>query len=205
MSHLALLALVTGAALATVSLAPTAEARALPRSTVKARETFFGGANVDRRGHVRDNRVIVSWFGIASLAVSFKGRVVLLDNFVNNYGPTDCPPSSDPQRYVPTSYRQLAALRPAAIFVGHEHFDHLCRVGELIARTGAKLVGLPQACKLAADELASYRGKQRGLRCAATLSSFSPFGKTRELRPLGRRLKMTVIRNLHSSQLPARS
>ena len=54
-------------------------AGALPASTVEARETFFGAANVNRTGEIRDDRVIVTWFGVASLAVSLDGRVVLLD------------------------------------------------------------------------------------------------------------------------------
>lgn len=194
--------LAAAVAVASLVLGAQPAAGALSRSTVKAREGFFGAANVDRAGRVRRDRVIVTWFGVASLAASFRGHVVLLDSFINNTGPGNCGaggatgPSAP--RYVPTSYARLAALRPEAIFIGHGHFDHECRTGELIARTGAKLVGLPQHCAQAAAQAAEYRGKQRGLRCLPTLSSFSPFGAAREIRPLGSAVPITVVRNVHS-------
>ena len=199
-------ALIVAATLGVAALALSAQpaAGAAPRSTVKARKAFFGSANVDRGGRVRKDRVIVTWFGIASLAGSFNGRVVLLDTFINNSGPGNCSPGGNPgppvQPYVRTSYDQLAALRPRAIFIGHGHYDHLCRTGELIARTGAKLVGLPQHCAQAATQAAEYPGSQRGLRCVPTLSSFSPFGASREIRPLGSTVPITVIRHVHSGR-----
>ena len=171
-------------------LAGPAEAR-LPKRTIQAREAFFGAANVDRAGKVRRDRVILSWFGVASFAAALDGKVVLLDTYLNNYGPADCPAQPDVQRYVPADYADLIALRPQAIFIGHEHFDHQCRSGEIASRTGARLVGLPQACAVA-------RGEVPGVRCVPTLGSLSGFGTRREIRPLGRRVPVTVIRNLHS-------
>src|SRR5829696_6166288 len=55
----------------------------LPAATVAARERFFGAGAVDRAGRVRRDRVILSWFGVSSLAAAFRGHVVLLDTFVN--------------------------------------------------------------------------------------------------------------------------
>jgi hypothetical protein len=196
-------AFLAGAAAAAVlaTTAPLATA-ALPRSTAKARAKFFGAANVDRAGRVRSDRVILTWFGVASLAASFRGHVVLLDTFINNTGPGNCSLGTAPgprvPRYVPTSYAKLAVLRPEAIFIGHGHYDHECRTGELIARTGAKLVGLPQHCALAAAQAAAYRGSQRPFRCVPTVSSFSPFGASAAIRPLGRGVPITVIRHVHS-------
>src|SRR3954471_6049136 len=110
------------------STADRAPAR-LPAATVAARERFFGAAAVDHAGHVRRDRVILSWFGVSSLAASFRGHVVLLDSFVNGTPRDGCtgrrPPP--PSGYVPACYDDLAALRPEAIFIGHEHFDHACR------------------------------------------------------------------------------
>jgi hypothetical protein len=186
----ALLAVLALAAM--LPLAGPAEAR-LPKRTIEAREAFFGAANVDGRGHVRRDRVILSWFGVASFAAAFDGKVVLLDTYVNNYGPADCPPQADSQRYVPADYDDLVALRPEAIFIGHEHFDHQCRSGELLTRTGARLVGLPQACSIARSEAPG-----RKVRCVPTLGGLSDFGTRREIRPLGKRVPVTVIRNLHS-------
>ncbi|MEA2420188.1 MAG: hypothetical protein QOE60_2394 [Thermoleophilaceae bacterium] len=173
-------------------LAGPAEAR-LPKRTIEAREAFFGAANVDKRGEVRRDRVILSWFGVASFAAALDGKVVLLDTYLNNYGPTDCPPQPTAQRYVPAGYDDLIALRPEAIFIGHEHFDHQCRSGEIASRTGARLVGLPQACAVAKAEAPGKR-----IRCVPTLGSLSDFGTKREIRPLGARVPVTVIRNLHS-------
>jgi hypothetical protein len=173
-------------------LAIPAEAR-LPKRTIEAREAFFGTANVNGRGQVRRDRVILSWFGVASFAAALEGKVVLLDTYLNNYGPLDCPAQPNDQRYVPADYDDLIALRPRAIFIGHEHFDHQCRSGELVTRTGARLVGLPQACALARSEAPG-----RKVRCVPTLGALSGFGTKREIRPLGRSVPVTVIRNLHS-------
>jgi hypothetical protein len=178
------------ALVAVLLLAGTAEAR-LPKRTIQAREAFFGAANVDEGGKVRRDRVILAWFGVASFAAALDGNVVLLDTYINNYGPADCPPQPTDQRYVPAGYDDLIALKPEAIFIGHEHFDHQCRSGEIAKRTGARLVGLPQACVVA-------RAEVPGVRCVPTLGSLSDFGTKREIRPLGRRVPVTVIRNLHS-------
>jgi hypothetical protein len=183
--------MVFGLAALLLLVAP-AEAR-LPKRTIQAREAFFGAMNVDKRGQVRRDRVILSWFGVASFAAALDGKVVLLDTYLNNYGPTDCPAQPTDQRYVPADYDDLIALKPEAIFIGHEHFDHQCRSGEIATRTGASLVGLPQACALARSEVPGKR-----VRCVPTLGSLSDFGTQREIRPLGRRVPVTVIRNLHS-------
>ena len=47
---------------------------------VKARQHFFGAENVNEKtGKVREDRVIFSWFGVASFAVAARGRVFFLD------------------------------------------------------------------------------------------------------------------------------
>jgi hypothetical protein len=45
----------------------------LAAETVAARQAFFGTENVDDLGYVRADEVIASWFGVASVAVSFDG------------------------------------------------------------------------------------------------------------------------------------
>src|SRR4051794_7637118 len=198
-----------GAAGATApARAPSADHRAparLPATTVAARQRFFGAAAVDRAGHVRRDRVILSWFGVSSLAASFRGHVVLLDTFVNGTPRDGCTGRRPPQpsRYVPAGYDDLAALRPEAIFIGHEHFDHACRTGELLVRTGATLVGLPQACDAATAQARAYAGRRARIRCVRTLGRSSPIGARRELRPLGTAVPVTVVRNLHSGPASA--
>ena len=68
---------------AVLALAVPASAAGEP--VAKARAHFFGAQNVDpATGAVRDDRVILSWFGISSLAVAIKGHVILLDAGVEN-------------------------------------------------------------------------------------------------------------------------
>jgi hypothetical protein len=182
-------------------------AAALPKSAVSARKAFFGARNVDRHGKVRRDRVILTWFGVSSLAASFNGHVVLLDTFINNTGPGNCTVTGKPgpvsSPYVRTSYNRLVALRPETIFVGHGHFDHECRTGELIARTGAKLVALPQDCARAADQAAEYAERRRTFRCVPTVTAFSAFGVSSHIKPLGHKVPVTVVRNLHSGPASA--
>ena len=112
---------------------PPAAVAASPSAgdTVAAREHFFGAENVGPDGRVRSDRVIASWFSVASLALAIDGHVVLLDTYIHK--------GEDTPNYVPTMTDELAALRPEAIFVGHGHFDHANTAGELAYRTGAAL------------------------------------------------------------------
>ncbi len=179
----------------TTTSAPTTTLAPLPPATVAARRAFFGSDNVDTGGHVRADRVIVSWFGIASLAVSIEGRVVLLDTYINNPGPcgsSDSAGTVGSKPYVPTDYAQLAALKPEAIFVGHGHSDHACELGQLVRQTGATVVGLPQHCALAEREAGT------SVSCLDVLPADSKFGATAEVHPLGDQIQVTAVRNLHS-------
>jgi hypothetical protein len=61
--------------------------RALPAATIAARQHFFGLDNVDARtGEVRDDRVIFTWTGVSGFAASFKGHVVLMDQYIARDG-----------------------------------------------------------------------------------------------------------------------
>src|SRR3954453_20099140 len=100
-----------GIAVAALALAWPAAAGAASRETIAARTHFFGAENVDQAtGAVRDDRVILSWFGISSLALAMKGHVVLLDAYINNANSST--PTSGSDRYVDTSYTKLADLAP---------------------------------------------------------------------------------------------
>jgi len=194
-------------AAATASAAGPAQGKA----TIEAREAVFGAKNVDRRGRLPENRVIVSWFGVSSLAASFNGKVVLLDTYINSDQPASCSLSGAPPEspaatgYTPLNYDQLTALKPKAIFVGHGHFDHECMTGPIAARTGARVVALPQDCALAKSQATGAGLDPDDVRCIGTLAADSPFGATRKIKPLGRRIPVTVIRNVHSgpATLPA--
>ena len=200
---------ITGiAALLALSGAADGAPPELAKSTVEARETFFGPENVDRRGMLPKDRVIVSWFGVSSLAVSFTGKVALLDTYLNSDPPASCgvggsaPSAPGDSGYTPASYEQLTALEPKAIFVGHGHFDHECMTGPIAAQAGARVVGLPQHCALARSQATAAGFDPGDVRCFGTLAADSPFGATRKIKPLGRGIPVTVIRNVHSGPAP---
>ncbi|HEY4376272.1 MAG TPA: hypothetical protein VGM93_03905 [Acidimicrobiales bacterium] len=174
----------------------------LPAPTVAARRAIFGAANVDAGGYLPTDRVIVSWLGIASLAASFDGQVVLLDTYLNNAPPATCTSGSSPSDtatvgYSRTSYDQLVALRPEVVFIGHGHFDHECLAGTIAATDGALLVGLPQDCALAQQQ-AARAGMATPVRCGPTVAADAPFGTTAQIQPLGPAVPITVVRHVHS-------
>jgi len=50
---------------------------------IAARQKFFGFENVDpRTGAVDKDKIVVSWLGHMSAAVSIRGRVVMLDTYI---------------------------------------------------------------------------------------------------------------------------
>src|SRR5688500_18010494 len=92
------------------------KAPALSAESIAVRTRVFGVETVDRRtGQVGRDRVVLSWFGVAGYAASFRGHVVLLDAWV---------PRGEYSGYVPVTPEELAALRPEYVFIGHVHFDH---------------------------------------------------------------------------------
>ena len=50
---------------------------------VKARQKFFGVENVDERGRVKKDKVILSWLTNTTYMVSLKGRVFMLDSYIS--------------------------------------------------------------------------------------------------------------------------
>jgi len=184
----------TAAAVALVLLATAAQAAPLPAETVKAREHFFGPENVDSSGKLRRDRVILSWFSVASFAAAIDGRVVLLDSYIHK--------GENRPNYVPTTTAELANLRPQAVFIGHGHFDHADGAAEIAARTGALLVGTPEHCEQARRQAAEASAAAR-VRCLAAAGKGSePGAQLRELRPLGSRVGVTALKHVHSATEP---
>jgi hypothetical protein len=181
----------------------SAASPALPKSTIQARETFFGPGNVDRKGMLPKSRVVISWFGVSSLAASFNGKVVLLDTYINSEQPASCgadgsaPVDPSATGYTPVNYDRLTALKPKAIFIGHGHWDHGCMTGPIAAKTGAKVVALPQDCTRAKEQ-AAEAGVSQEVKCVRTLAATSAFGESTDIKPIGRRVAVRVIRNVHS-------
>ena len=137
---------------ASVSTTPASAAE-----TTAARVHFFGTENVGPDGRVRPDRVILSWFSVASMAMAIDGHVVLLDTYIHK--------GEDRPNYVPTTTDEVAALNPEAIFIGHGHFDHAKTAGEIAARTGAVIVGTPEHCDQATEEGATALPEAAPVRC----------------------------------------
>lgn len=163
--------------------------------TVKARRHFFGSENVDTTGRVRRDRVVLSWFSVASVAAAIDGRVVLLDTYIHK--------GEDEPNYVPTTTNELVALAPEAIFVGHGHFDHANTGGEIAARTGALVVGTPEHCDQAREQAKAVAGPVKPVRCLAAVPRGSaPGAKVSHLTPLGDSVAVTAFKHLHSAAEP---
>ena len=113
-------------------------------SMVEARQKFFGEGNVDPvTGEVAADKVILSWIGVSNFAAAINGHVVLLDSWI---------PGGDESDYVPATTKELVALNPEAIFIGHAHYDHSDNAAALIEQTGAVLVGTPEHCEIVKED-----------------------------------------------------
>lgn len=115
-------------------------------ATTAAREKFFGAENVDpRTGDVRRDRVIISWVTNASLAASVRGRIVLLDTYINRLEVP--PPSGSPDlRRTPINVQDLVDLHPEAIFLGHGHGDHADNAAYVAKWLNIPIYSTPETC-----------------------------------------------------------
>lgn len=115
-------------------------------ATIAARQRFFGAENVDARdGGVRRDRVIFSWATNASLAVSIKGRIVLLDTYINRPELPPAPGAPDLRRS-PLSVQELVELHPEAIFLGHGHGDHADNAAYIAKWLNIPIYSSPETC-----------------------------------------------------------
>lgn len=175
-------------AAAALALTPRSAASALegprrnPHESIAARRRFFGPANVDARGHLRRDRVVLSWFGVSNFAMAIGGRVVLLDAWV---------PRGTYSGYVPADVDDLIALRPSHVFIGHGHFDHAADAPAIAAATGALVVGTAEHC-------AQVHAQSGGVaRTAPVLPVAAPEGATSSLNfgPV----RVDVVKHVHSA------
>ena len=121
--------------------------------TIAARQRFFGAENVDpKNGKVRDDRVIFSWITNAGYAVSFRGRVVLLDTYINRF---EVPPTSGPDlRRTPFGAQDLIDLHPEAIFLGHGHGDHADNAAYIAKWLNIPIYSTPETCDVMQQDVA---------------------------------------------------
>lgn len=162
-------------------LVGSASAGSLSGRMVRARRRFFGSKNVDSRGRVRRDRVILSWFGCTGFAMAIDGRVVLLDAWV---------PRGAYSGRVPTSVGELVALAPSHVFIGHGHFDHAADAAPIAAASGATVVGTTAHCAQVMSQAVPHRVRTRALPLQAA-------GSRDELR-VGPRVRVEALRHLHS-------
>ena len=154
------------------------------KTMIQARQRFFGKSNVDpRTGAVRKDRVIMSWFSVASYAASFNGHVVLTDAWVAR---------GSHSGYVPTSPEEVAALKPEYIFVGHGDFDHVADAAEIVGLSGATIVGTQAHC----DSIEEQLGEP--IDCVAVFPGDPPPGLQKDLGDLIPGVDVTAISHIHS-------
>jgi len=140
------LAFMLSAVIGCVSPVVAAPGQGVSEDTIAARARFFGEENVDvRSGEVRADRVIFSWVTNASLAVSIRGRIVLLDTYINR---PELPPAAGAAdlRRSPISIQELVALAPEAIFLGHGHGDHADNAAYIAKLLNIPIYSSPETC-----------------------------------------------------------
>jgi hypothetical protein len=109
------------------------------QAMIDARTKIFGIENVDpRTGELPRDKVVFSWLGHVSAAVSLRGRVIMLETFIPRLEVT-------PGR-TPFVIKDLVDLKPEAIFIGHGHGDHADNAAFIAVKTGATLYMSPEAC-----------------------------------------------------------
>ncbi|CAG9168259.1 hypothetical protein CURE108131_16235 [Cupriavidus respiraculi] len=163
---------------------------------VKARQHFFGPENVDERtGRIREDKVIFSWFGVASFAVAAKGRVFFLDSYIYRL--------ADRRAYVPATVQDLVDLRPEAIFIGHGHGDHADNAAYIAGLTGATIYGAAEHCTAMQGDASRIFGAGTMVRCQPiTTPGSAPGAEVRTLRALAPDLCITAWKHVHSALVP---
>ena len=173
---------------------PDADALA---AMVAARQRIFNPENVDpRTGRVDPKKVIMSWFGVASLAVAAKGRVFLLDSYIYRLADTRA-------GYVPLVLQDLVDLNPEAIFLGHGHGDHADNAAYIAKLTGATIYGATEHCDAMRGDAARIFGAGTTVNCVAiTPAGEAPGAALRSLNALQPALCITAFKHLHSGAAP---
>ncbi|MBF6195850.1 MBL fold metallo-hydrolase [Nocardia implantans] len=155
--------------------------------TIAARARFFGADTVDpRTGALRTDRVVLSWVGCSTYALAMGGSVLLLDAWVPRLTSTG---------YVPATPQDLVDLAPAAIFIGHGHFDHAADAGRIARAGGAVVHGTAEHCATVAAQVGDPAFP------TATHGDADTAIGTREDCTVGT-VQVSVVRHLHSARTP---
>jgi hypothetical protein len=136
---------VNKAAALALAVSTASAAVAADQTVAAARKKFFGIENVDKRGELPKDKVVFSWLGHMSGAVSLGGHVIMLDSYIARLEVT-------PGR-TPIALKDLVDLKPEALFISHGHGDHADNAVFIAAKTGATLYMTPEACGTAQTAL----------------------------------------------------
>jgi hypothetical protein len=163
---------------------------------IKARQHLFGFENVDERsGKIREDKVIVSWFSVASFAVAVRGRVILLDSYIYRL--------ADKPAYVPLTLQELVDIKPEAIFLGHGHGDHADNAAYIAKLTGARIYGAAEHCDAMQGDAARLFGVGSTVKCTSiTTAGSAPGAEVRTLNDLKPDLCITAFKHVHSGTVP---
>ena len=182
---------VTAVAASALSAAPAAAAPPAPpdlQATIAERSRFFGAENVDQRtGALPRNEVHLSWVSVSTFAAAVDGHVVLFDAYIHK--------GEQERAYVPATTKDLIALHPEAILLGHGHYDHGQLAGPIAAATGATVVGTQGHC----DQASADAGKP--LSCVVAFGPDAAFGATKAISVLPG-VCTTALLHVHSAAEP---
>src|SRR5262245_23798239 len=189
-----------GVLILTAFLPIQVHARPADPDLIRARTLIFGVDNVDpKTGEVDSSKVIVTWITNASYAASVKGRIVLLDTYVDRA-------ETVPGR-APFVVEDLLSLRPEAIFLGHGHFDHADNAAWLAGNLGIPIYASAETC--AAMQVDAQRLFAAGNSPVAhvdcrdvTSAGSTPGSEVVKINQLQGVACITAFRHLHSTTVP---
>ena len=179
------------------------------QALIDARTKIFGIENVDQRtGELPKDKVVFSWLGHNTGAVSLRGRVIMLDTYIARLEVT-------PGR-TPIVIKDLVDMKPEAAFIGHGHGDHADNAAFLSAKTGATIYMSPEACGTAQTALTRMKNDpfmkadpfffihpDATIKCAPVTAAGSVPGtqvvRLTQLEPL---VCINAFRSLHSVAVP---
>ena len=117
----------------------------------RARQKFFGVENVDGKGRISKDKVLVSWASNTTYMVAAGGHVFLLDSYINR---PELPTAPIDRRRTPILPQDFVDARPEAIFLGHGHGDHADNAAYVAKWTGATIYASPETCDVMQQDVA---------------------------------------------------
>jgi len=176
------------------ALSTLASAAADP-AMIAARQRIFGAENVDATtGAVKKDKVIYSWATNITYAVSFLGRVVLLDSYLHRA-------ETNRNGRTPVVVEDLVDLHPEAIFLGHGHGDHADNAAFIAGTLNIPIYSSPETCDAMQNDAARYVG--HAVTCLPVVTRGSVPGaevvRLTQLEPLA---CIVAFKHIHSGTVP---